>query len=61
MEPASPALVGGFFTTEPPEKLRTYSFNQMLHNLLWGPVKSLSVLREVSSGIPRGSAQLSIL
>ena len=61
MEPASPALAGGFFTTEPPEKPRTYNFNQMLHSLLWGPVKSLSIRREVSSGIPQGSAQLSIL
>ena len=44
MEPASPALAGGFFTTEPPEKPRTYSSDQMLHNLLWGP---LSIRREV--------------
>lgn len=36
-------------------------FNQRLQNLLWGQVKSLSVQRKVSRGIPQGSAPQSIL
>ena len=54
LEPVSPALAGGFFTTEPPGKptiVQQPRFPQLLRPVLWGPYPARGLLLRFEEGV----------